>query len=106
MSALLQANHGGIRGRIPKKFVEDPDAFCADASNMSDDDDLDDSFDSNSLAESEKVGKVSSCLYSIMICLKSSSCCPPCTGFSLHLVRKGVLYLKALRLLERAETWF
>ncbi|XP_065055976.1 DNA polymerase epsilon catalytic subunit A-like isoform X2 [Rhopilema esculentum] len=28
-----QANHGGIRGIIPKKFVEDPDAFCDSESN-------------------------------------------------------------------------
>eukprot|EP00112_Aurelia_sp_Birch-Aquarium-sp1_P000107 Seg1008.10 transcript_id=Seg1008.10/GoldUCD/mRNA.D3Y31 product="DNA polymerase epsilon catalytic subunit A" protein_id=Seg1008.10/GoldUCD/D3Y31 len=31
-----QANHGGIRGKIPRKFIEDPDTFCSEGSENSD----------------------------------------------------------------------
>ena len=66
-SCSTKANHGGVRGKIPDKFIEDPDAFCAGDSNLSDDDDDDDDDDEfncsaaagDNLNEKGKTGKVS-----------------------------------------------
>ena len=55
-ASFSQANHGGIRGKIPRKFVEDPDAFCSEGSENSDEE-LDENDDDGNDGEVMEVDK-------------------------------------------------
>ena len=50
----FQVNHGGIRGEIPRKFIENPEEYCKDDSNDSDEEDY-----NNDIMELDKKAQVS-----------------------------------------------
>ncbi len=51
----FQVNHGGVRGKVPRKFFENPDDYC----NEDDDDDDEDNIVNNDVMEVEKPSQVS-----------------------------------------------